>query len=182
MQAKAMASFFLAGLSIGWLGGLSESPVASSVLTAIVAAIVGAASTLLRPAAGGQPAAAGLSTTSAPAVAALVFGMAFGVPFGITVRAHGWLGPAPALQLSPDGGTTAATGSKQGGRTGGVGWFDKITDSCAELRASGDKRAALSHQGEAGDRVIAACDGGAECLNAVIDLLCSGDMAGSPSR
>ncbi|HEY8208730.1 MAG TPA: hypothetical protein VIG99_14675 [Myxococcaceae bacterium] len=171
---------FLAGLSIGWLGGLSESPVASSLLTAIVAAVVGAASTLLRPAKEGAPGGTRLdATTSAAAITFVVLGMAFGVPAGIVVRAHAWLGPAAESASNKE---PAADAEKTHRSAGGVGWYDKITDSCAELRKTTDRRAALSRRGEAGDRVIAACNGGDACLQAVIDLVCSDDAAGSPSR
>lgn len=94
----------LGGGSLGWLTGLSATPVIMSVLPGLLTAFIGLASVvagLQKPmgaeadgkANGGLKAAA--RAVSVYPLAFLVIGIGAGVPFGLKARAFEWFGPAP---------------------------------------------------------------------------------------
>ena len=97
----ALLPLLLVGLGIGWLTGLSVSPVASIIITSAVgaaAAIVGAL--------GGASNEEGQTTTSTFSVnvsawplAWLVAGLVIGSSLGVIARTHNFLGQNPSLRI-----------------------------------------------------------------------------------
>lgn len=93
-KAIRTAGFVVTGLSIGWLVGLSASPVVSIALSTVLGCVAAALAALNgRPAtSGGGAATPGLSPEGAVSIALLVVGIAVGSILGITGRTHNWLG------------------------------------------------------------------------------------------
>ena len=93
-----------AGISLGWLTGLSASPVIASVLGVVLGSLMGIVAALRWER---------LSPDVATAFA-LVLGMGVGAPGGIYVRSHNWLGAAhiesTRAATSQDALTTAQSG------------------------------------------------------------------------
>lgn len=88
-EFKESFAAFVTGLAIGWLAGLSLSPVASTLATTLLA--------LATTSAGVLPKLTGKSTEGAAArsitfVAALATGIAIGATAGIALRQEGFLG------------------------------------------------------------------------------------------
>lgn len=102
------------GLGVGWLAGLSMSPVAQAVLTALLTLVAGAAglsaakggASREAPDKDGAPAGANdvgtgsihLDARGIAFVATLIFGVAAGSPLGILARTHNVFGTAGAAQ------------------------------------------------------------------------------------
>jgi hypothetical protein len=94
----------IVGLGLGWLIGLSQSPVIAGVVTALIAAagaLVGTFGSLKEPAAGRVQDVARL-VDPAP-LAALVLGLAVAAPFGLYARSsgmfsHSWKDPMQATK------------------------------------------------------------------------------------
>jgi hypothetical protein len=96
----------LAGLSIGWLAGLSASPVVQGVLTAILGLAVSCVTLLAglephlstrkrsndSPNAASTGRAAWLSAVRVGPIVALTMGLATGASIGVFARTHDWLG------------------------------------------------------------------------------------------
>ena len=103
MRGASWLALLLAGLGIGWLAGLSVSPVISVVITSVVgatAAVVGAL--------GGASNEKGQTTTSSFAVKVsawplvwLVAGLVIGSSLGVIARTHNFLllGQNPSLRI-----------------------------------------------------------------------------------
>lgn len=111
------------GLGIGWLAGLSVSPVIATVLASLVG-IAGGLVAGLRGAGGKtniDSARVGHSTIDARPAAVLVLGIALGAPGGIVARTHQLLEPEDALPA-------------QGATAEGV-LFNVSVDACDRLRA-----------------------------------------------
>jgi hypothetical protein len=93
----APLSLFVSGLCVGWLIGLSISPVLQTVLTSVLALVTGAVSILAGLSvadgdSGDKPRRRRVKVTPVP-VAMLVLGIAIGAPFGIHARTNLWFGP-----------------------------------------------------------------------------------------
>ncbi|HLL55233.1 MAG TPA: hypothetical protein VK447_16875 [Myxococcaceae bacterium] len=99
---RAVWSLFLTGLAIGWIAGLSATPVIGTILASVLAIVAGIASSLAgieavskesseapKP---GRPTAA---ATAFP-VALLSLGIAIAAPIGVSVRARDLLSPSPS--------------------------------------------------------------------------------------
>jgi hypothetical protein len=78
----------LAGVSLGWIVGLSSTPVVATVLPALLTLVIGVATAL-----SGTDAAKG-RTMLYPA-AFLVVGAGIGIAVGVVAKSHAWLSPAP---------------------------------------------------------------------------------------
>lgn len=79
-----MLAIGIAGLGVGWLVGLSQSP----VIAAVLAALVAAAGTLVGPVAGRSSETGSLSAVP---LAALIVGIAAGASAGLYARSNAWL-------------------------------------------------------------------------------------------
>lgn len=93
-----LMSVLVIGLGIGWLAGLSVSPVIATVLTSIVG-IGGGLVVGLRSAgsdSGDTTSRTGLSAVDAIPAAVLVLGISLGAPLGILARTHQLFEPASA--------------------------------------------------------------------------------------
>ena len=92
----APLSLLVSGLCVGWLIGLSISPVLQTVLTSVLALVTGAVSVLaglsVADGDGGDKPRRRVKVTPVP-VAMLVLGIAIGAPFGIHARTNLWFGP-----------------------------------------------------------------------------------------
>lgn len=119
--------FILAGLSIGWLVGLSASPVLAPVLGALVGALAGLV-------AGARVTTTkGILLDPAPVAWTLV-GMAVAAPFGILVRTQDWLGPGS------DGAIHIAELGSNEQRAGTAALFTQASGLCARLDRSTSAR------------------------------------------
>jgi len=78
---------FLAGGSVGWLVGLSSSPVIQGIITALTGLIVAVGSLY----SGATALPAGMKA-SPPLLAMLLFGIAAGTSGGLYCRTHNWFG------------------------------------------------------------------------------------------
>jgi hypothetical protein len=154
----------LIGLGIGWLTGLSVTPVVQSVLGAVLA-LVG---TLVAALAGLQPDnRPKLPKVSPWPLAALVLGIALAAPAGVFVRTHGWLGdrteaPTPARERS-----APSTGEV------GLYWSPAPAD-CQLLRRadSTELQRAFSTAGDKTLRLIGAHVQNVDALLAIRDEMC----------
>jgi len=131
-SAKSVTlSFLLAGLSVGWLAGLSVSPVLATILTAVLGALVGV--TVAKKA---------VEEASTPILQAwplaiFLFGVAAFAPLGIVVRTHGMLerrNDSPTTTGSQDSDHDAASRAGQGVL------FATSTDQCERLTGSTPSR------------------------------------------
>lgn len=96
-------ALWAAGLSVGWLTGLSVSEILATVLTAVLGVLVGAVTTIrsLRRQRGGARALVRLPL--AVPVACMMIGIATGAPLGVVARTHGWFdAPVPTREASKD--------------------------------------------------------------------------------
>ncbi|HEU0204549.1 MAG TPA: hypothetical protein VFR86_29405 [Burkholderiaceae bacterium] len=119
MQALSVLTM---GLGIGWLVGLSLSPVVGSVIASLLG-IVGGVVVGLRSVPG-----YGTGGIDARPAALLVLGIAVAATAGLLARTHGLLAPPP---------TTAAAGMQaQGGQPAQAGLFSMSLEECAELRGA----------------------------------------------
>jgi hypothetical protein len=91
-------SILVAGLGIGWLSGLSVSPVIATVLASLVGIagglVAGLRASSVKP--GDKTAADRLSAVNAIPAAVLILGIAVGAPLGIVARTHQIFEPADA--------------------------------------------------------------------------------------
>lgn len=112
-------ALLLAGVSIGWLAGLSVSPVTAAVLAALMSVVGGVVAGF---AATSSSAGTTVRVNAWPA-ALLVFGVALGSPAGVIARTHGWL----------------ATGIPSANKAASVGGLFTIAeDECLRLQGSPD--------------------------------------------
>lgn len=90
MRGRATIAFLVLGLGVGWITGLSMSPVVAPVL----GTVLGVASAVVA-------AAAGVNVRDREVIPKqvdpwplvfLVVGLSLGAPMGVVVREHGWLG------------------------------------------------------------------------------------------
>lgn len=126
-KSQALAVFVI-GACIGWLSGLSVSPVISTVLSTLVG--VGSSFAVGARITRGQPG-AGLSIDGRPA-ALMMLGVALVAPAGIIVRTHDLFGVSGQLPIEV--GVPPAEPQK---RTVG-GLFAAPSDRCAELMAQAE--------------------------------------------
>lgn len=87
LGSSQLAWLLLAGFAIGWLAGLSLSPVIATILSALLAALAGIV-------AGFRSADETARAIDPAPVAVLLIGIAVAAPAGILVRTHGVLEPA----------------------------------------------------------------------------------------
>lgn len=97
---KTILLLFLAGISIGWIAGLSSSPVIGAVLSTLMALLVSAIALLskIRDGTDGDPDAidAAAFANAKPNVAwvsVLIIGIALGATAGLTARLQDWFSP-----------------------------------------------------------------------------------------
>jgi len=163
----------LSGGCVGFLAGLSVSPVAGALLSAITALVVGITGTL----AGVQVSGAGDSTANALGpritvnalpVALLLMGMVAGSVIGVATRTHNWLG-VPTADKQQSGNVQSP----------GV-LYSARTSECSEWRAieaeNPLKENLIASETIKGNsklsNLVQACDN-KQCLDAVVELLCS---------
>lgn len=91
-------SVLVAGLGIGWLSGLSVSPVIATVLASLVGIGGGLVAGLRASSANSDDTSTrnGLSAVTALPAAVLIFGISLGAPLGIVARTHQLFEPARA--------------------------------------------------------------------------------------
>lgn len=167
------------GLCLGYLMGMSVSPVVSIVLTSLVALVVGVASTL----AGIEKDAKPDPITVVPArsrmelnplpVTALVVGITFGSVVGVWSRTHDWLATsasdlkAAGKSVSIDDGSTKAHSAVL---------FGIASSECADLRsapAEGLYEAIVRTVSDRDVRVVAdACRTDRNCLRSLVYTIC----------
>jgi hypothetical protein len=161
------AAFAVIGGSVGWLVGLSVSPVIKDVLTAIVAAV-----TALVAAAAGITRADGkaLVGTVNPVPLAIVLGaMAIVAPLGVRVRESGLLGPTVPAGDSAAKVARTASGLKSIGL-----YYVPSATACDAARAS---RGRLAGQGmtKSGDPLMVLIGNAVRdtvVLDSTISLVC----------
>jgi hypothetical protein len=118
----------LAGLGVGWLVGLSFSPIAQVVVASLVGAAAAIASVLMGL---GDQSKLPHSRTLAPIVW-LVLGTATGATVGVLTRSHGWLAPSG---LTP---SERASGFQGGVATPDILANDPYAAMAPEMRTRAD--------------------------------------------
>lgn len=178
----------LAGAGIGWLAGLSVSPVIQGVITGLVTASVAVSSVLAgirkpdvreerpdrsdesesEPKAGAKR--ESRSSVDAMPVAVLIIGIAVGAPLGICVRAHNWLGTES--HASGD----AASAVKASDLGGGVLYVSLSSEERERLLAASDEMLLRVMSASHNERVRAfatRCGDNPQCLRAAVEeLIC----------
>jgi hypothetical protein len=162
----------ISGACVGFLAGLSVSPVAGALLSTVTALVVGVTSTL----AGVQISKAGSDafksdgsrvTVSALPGALLVVGIVVGSTIGIYTRTHDWLG--------------AHAAGRQPGKMQDAGvLYSAPTSECSDWHGIEDESALRANL--IGSKtvngiprllpVVESC-GNKQCLEAVVELLCA---------
>jgi hypothetical protein len=115
---------FVSGLGIGWLVGLSASPVVSGVIASLLGVAAGVVTTFR----GASASSAKSFITDARPVAILVVGVALGATVGVTVRTHDLLSPPAKLEQAAQ-----STVSKDNLISRSVLFAQPGSDECAEL-------------------------------------------------
>lgn len=163
-----LLSLLITGLSIGWLAGLSVSPVIATILASVVGiagGIVAGARSLSRDDSGGSQT-GGLAQIDARPAAVLVLGIALAAPLGIVARTHGVFEPA---------GKGRSSSPVEQGVLFGVN-----AEQCEELRAMAGYpneriyRTRLAGSGEWG-RLLEASVQDVARLKAIVEAICSKD-------
>jgi len=126
---------FISGICIGWLSGLSVSPVLATVLSAVLAAICGVV-VGVRSVDSTKSAA----VDSAP-LALLLLGIALAAPIGVMVRTHCLLEPGQECR-SVDTNTQSKSGFQSAVSVGGLFGTRVRNDWCDEVLRESDHRLA----------------------------------------
>lgn len=167
----------LSGVLIGFLTGLSVSPVTSIVLTSVVAVVVAttsAVAAITSKAGDSNPDARAWPEVNPMPVAVLLVGITAGSMIGIFTRSHDWLG---TIQSSRTGTTTLSTMSdtEQKARSGVL--FRAETSECNDWRTISEQEP-LRERLKKGvpvdsslSRIISGCRD-LDCLRAVTELRC----------
>jgi hypothetical protein len=136
--AGQICALLIAGFGIGWLAGLSLSPVVGTVLGAIVSVVGGVVAGLASAA--NDPA---RQRVNAWPAALLVLGIAVGSPAGILARSHDLFGRAVLLEAGQAGGAASAAPSKtvQDPRAPAAlgALYSVVGDDCKRLVGSPDQ-------------------------------------------
>jgi len=165
-------SFLVIGLGVGWLSGLSVSPVIGTVLASLVGVAAGVV-TGLKSVPADEGAARTLAVDARPA-AILVLGVALGAPLGILARTHQVFAPEVAIPAGVVGGGAEA---ESVGVAGQAVLFGSTQDQCDSLRArarggnEGAFRAVLAASGEWG-RELEESVADTEALERIVLDLC----------
>jgi hypothetical protein len=168
-QAGSGVRYFLfAGLSVGWLVGLSASPVLAPVLGAILGASAGLfAGAKLKSALG--------DSLDPKPVAGVLIGMALAAPVGVLVRTHELLEPdRPPLSRAqaPQEDKEANLAAKQGAL------FAAETEACSRLLGSSPERLrdALQTSSQAWARVLEARISDEALLRQMVEETCGDSL------
>lgn len=134
-------SILLIGLGIGWLAGLSVSPVVTAIVTSLLGIIAGVVASLktLKQSGAENAKLRPLRVDALPA-ALLVVGIALAVPMGIVTRTHHLLEPAPeqsTAQTTPSKPHADSTTPENDLQRALVNFFDRTLQSID--RASVDR-------------------------------------------
>jgi hypothetical protein len=172
-----LLSVLVIGLGVGWLAGLSVSPVIATVLASLVGVAGGIAAgvrSVSRDADAGTGPSRAAQVDARPA-AVLVLGIALAAPIGIVTRTHALLEPADARRV----GAPPAAPARQGVL------FGVTVEQCEKLRAMADfpnERAYRDLLATAGDwgRLLEAEIEDTSRLKAIVEGICARDE-GSPS-
>jgi hypothetical protein len=162
----------ISGACVGFLAGLSVSPVAGALLSTVTALVVGITSTLAgvqitNPNNDASKSPGSRVTVSALPAAVLVVGIVVGSIIGIYTRTHDWLGARSAGQQA---GNVQDAGVLYSGQTSECSDWRGIEDESA-LRANliGSKTVKGVPKLL---NVVQSC-GNKPCLEAVVELLCA---------
>lgn len=165
LQAAAM---LVIGLGVGWLVGLSLSPVVGTVIAALLG-VIGGIVTGSRSVAGEG----GIGNIDAQPAAVLVLGIAVAATAGLAARAHGVFEPAGQTGRAAAAATSVPTASMH------IGLYAIPLEECAELRAAWGRRQPESfvRQFEAssitGAKELARRIGEPETLRLVVEAVCT---------
>lgn len=134
--AGQICGLLIAGIGIGWLAGLSLSPVVATVLAAIMSAVGGAVAGLAS--AGYAPA---RQRVNAWPAAILVLGVAIGSPAGILARTHNLFGRAAfeAGQVKTEPPAASKTQDPRVVSAGLSALYSVAGDDCKRLLGSPDQ-------------------------------------------
>lgn len=135
MKGRNHFWLLLAGLAVGWLCGLSYTPVLGTVLSTVLVVVVSLAATLAGVEQPGPP-----STDSGKRpridprpVALLLAGIAAAAPLGVAARTHGWFGrESAAPNPNPPPANEGITDKKEGR---GAGLYGAPADWCSDNRS-----------------------------------------------
>ncbi len=166
----------ISGGCVGFLTGLSVSPVAGVVLTSVVAVVVALVSTLAGLSGSSpspnheEPNSARHETrgaVSALPVTALLLGIVAGVIPGIWTRTHNWLGVSEK---------TTGLGEHEGAASLGV-LYSTETSQCNDLRGIADENAlreSMSHTFRDNSSVVSVIRGCKDlsCLKGLLEIKC----------
>lgn len=163
-----LLSLLIIGLGVGWLAGLSVSPVIATILASLVgiAGGIAAGARSVSRAASEATVPASIASMDARPAAVLVLGIALAAPLGIVARTYGVFEPA---------------GKEGGGTPAGQGVLFGVTaQQCEELRAMAgfpnDRvyRTRLAGSGEWG-RLLEAEITDTPQLKAIVEAICAKD-------
>jgi len=89
------AAIWTAGVAVGWLTGLSVSPVLATVLASVLGILAGAVTSIRSPRRSREKRDILIHLPLAVPVGLLMTGIAAGAPLGIVARTHRWFEPPP---------------------------------------------------------------------------------------
>ena len=161
-------AFIVIGLGIGWLAGLSASPVLSTILGSILGALGGIVA--------GMKATRLRSWIDARPLALVVLAIAFAAPFGVLVRSHHLLEPEPVAPAEVEGEAEAKDAqSTPHSLYAGVLFSHEGAEQCARLLGSPDQnlRSALQTSSFKWGQLLADAVDDTQELRRLVEELCS---------
>jgi hypothetical protein len=162
-------AFGVCGLFVGWMVGLSVSPVAGTVLSAVITMVITAAAVTagLKSDDSDDDAWAKISKRfKAGPIVALIVGLAVGATTGVYARTHEWLGDSSESGEGKDDGADVPEHKVPG-------LWAVTANECADLKAAEDSELATVFDRLEDDELRAlAKEYEATCLRAIVRAVC----------
>lgn len=168
------------GLGVGWLSGLSVSPVIDHVLGALLGLGAGLVAALrMFAVAAPQRQEVSRSQVDAFPAALLIAGIAIGAPLGIVARTHGAFEPGP-VEVSksganqPSSNTQVKNDQPQPSKVGAL--YGSTGSPCGELLGAVDSpnlQTAMQHSTDSWARAIGANEQNQATLRAIVEAACA---------
>src|SRR5580698_5225348 len=173
-RTKNVILLFFSSLSLGWMIGMSVSPVVNTVVASVIAVLVTAVSLLSGfklDETAVQKIPRSITDMSIVPVAILTIGLAIGSAMGIFTRTHNFLGVV-------DHHINSITTKKQtddDGKSTTAGLFEVSVEDCGiiELKHGRELRAALLSIGDKNIHTIVLSCNSDSCLEAIKEVVCS---------
>ena len=156
----------VSGLGIGWLVGLSASPVVSGVIASLLGVAAGVVTTFR----GASASSAKSFVTDARPVAILVVGVALGATAGVAVRTHDLLSPPAKLEQAEQ-----STVSRENLISRSVLFAQPGSDECAELLSLEPKYIRLGFKSSSSEEIrrLGEIIQDTELLRSIAEAICA---------